>query len=167
MTARNQRIRRQRLRRMARAFLALAVLASVVLGCAPPQSVALRARAADPAAEGAGRAPASVHSPETPESSASAVPTGPHSAQWGAATAPVTIVEFSDLECPFCARAQATLAELQHRYGPQKLRIVWKHCPLPFHSHARAAALGATAAFELGGPAPLFALSAIRFRVRG
>jgi protein-disulfide isomerase len=79
------------------------------------------------------------------------VPIEPESPHWGDDTAPVTVVEFSDLECPFCARVQPALDELMGRYGPHQLRLVFRHDPLEFHSHARAAALAAEAVRELGG----------------
>lgn len=47
----------------------------------------------------------------------------------GAATAPVTIVEFSDFQCPFCQRVAPTLKQLKAAYG-DKIRIVWKDFPL-------------------------------------
>jgi protein-disulfide isomerase len=47
----------------------------------------------------------------------------------------VTIVEFGDLQCPFCKRAQATLSGLRVKYGDD-LRIVWKNEPLAFHVRA-------------------------------
>lgn len=69
----------------------------------------------------------------------------------GAADALLTIVEFSDLECPFCARVQPTLAELATRYGGAKLRRVFKHNPLAFHRNAEPAARYAQAVKLLGG----------------
>jgi protein-disulfide isomerase len=70
---------------------------------------------------------------------------------WGRRDAPVTIVEFADFQCPFSARAQATLAELRQKYGPDQLRIVWKNLPLPFHVKAKPAAIVATMIFERFG----------------
>ncbi len=70
---------------------------------------------------------------------------------WGNANAPVTIVEFSDFQCPFCDRLNSTLEQLRKMYGPTKLRIVWKNNPLPFHNHARDAAETAMALHEKGG----------------
>lgn len=70
---------------------------------------------------------------------------------WGNANAPVTIVEFSDFQCPFCDRLNSTLEQLRKMYGPNKLRIVWKNNPLPFHNHARLAAETAVALHEKGG----------------
>ncbi len=66
----------------------------------------------------------------------------------GRRDAPVTIVMMGDFQCPFCARAVATLAQLRQSYGDEKLRIVWKYDPLPFHNEARALATVAMALFE-------------------
>ena len=70
---------------------------------------------------------------------------------WGSPVAPVTLVEFSDLQCPFCARVQPTIKALQAKYGPNQLRVVFKHYPLPFHDKARPAAQVADAVFRQGG----------------
>lgn len=70
---------------------------------------------------------------------------------WGRADAPLTLVEFSDLQCPFCARAAVTVAELQKHYGPEQLRVVWKHAPLPFHVEAAPAAEAAVVVHALRG----------------
>ena len=55
----------------------------------------------------------------------------------GAADALVTIVEFSDFQCPFCRRVNPTLERLMKDY-PDKVRLCFKHYPLAFH-HGRAA----------------------------
>ena len=57
----------------------------------------------------------------------------------GPAGAPITIVEFSDYECPFCGRVEPTLQEVMKRY-PGKVRLVYRHLPLSFHKNARGAA---------------------------
>jgi protein-disulfide isomerase len=67
----------------------------------------------------------------------------------GAATAPVTIVEFSDFQCPFCARVVPTLKQIEESYQGS-VRIVWKHLPLPIHKDAVGAALAAEAAGKQG-----------------
>jgi protein-disulfide isomerase len=67
----------------------------------------------------------------------------------GSPKAPITLVVFSDFECPFCSRVEPTLAQVQQTYG-DKVRIVWKHQPLPFHQHAVPAAEAAEAAREQG-----------------
>lgn len=71
------------------------------------------------------------------------------SPQRGPETAPVTIVEFADFECGFCVRGHETLEKLRRRYG-DKVRVVFKHFPLPFHSHAFLAARAALAAHAEG-----------------
>ncbi|HEU4534831.1 MAG TPA: thioredoxin domain-containing protein, partial [Polyangiaceae bacterium] len=67
----------------------------------------------------------------------------------GPADAPVTLVVFSDFQCPFCARAENTVAELEKQYAG-KLRILYKSRPLPMHKEARLAARAALAADEQG-----------------
>ena len=47
----------------------------------------------------------------------------------GAASAPVTLVEFSDFQCPFCQRVAPTLKQVRQTYG-DKVRLVWKDFPL-------------------------------------
>lgn len=67
----------------------------------------------------------------------------------GSDTAKVTIVMFSDFQCPFCARVQKTLKELERDYG-KDLRFVAKHNPLGFHKEAQGAATAAEAAGKQG-----------------
>lgn len=71
------------------------------------------------------------------------------SPQKGSANALVTIVEFSDYQCPFCSRAHNTVVQLEKDYG-DKLRVVMKQNPLSFHNRAKPAALAALAAGEQG-----------------
>ncbi len=67
----------------------------------------------------------------------------------GPASAPVTIIEFSDYECPFCKRASSTVAEVLRHYG-DKVRFVHRDFPLNFHQHARLAAEAAACAHAQG-----------------
>jgi protein-disulfide isomerase len=67
----------------------------------------------------------------------------------GPATAPVTIVEFSDYECPFCVRAEPTLKEVLAAY-PGKIRLVYRDYPLPMHKKAPKAAEAAHCAGDQG-----------------
>lgn len=57
----------------------------------------------------------------------------------GPTDAPITIVEYSDFECPFCSRSKQTLRALFEKY-PGKIRLVFKHLPLSFHPNAMIAA---------------------------
>jgi protein-disulfide isomerase len=57
----------------------------------------------------------------------------------GPATAPVTIVEFSDFHCPFCKRALPTLAQLVTQYN-DRVKLVFRDFPIDqLHSQARKA----------------------------
>ncbi len=68
----------------------------------------------------------------------------------GAASAPVTIVEFTDYHCPFCKRAQATLTGLQSRYG-DRIRLAHKDFPIDqLHPSARRAHEAARCAHDQG-----------------
>jgi len=67
----------------------------------------------------------------------------------GPMNAKVTLVEYGDFECPFCARAEPVLAELLKRFTD--LRLVFRHNPRVFdHPHARKAAEAAEAAADQG-----------------
>ena len=57
----------------------------------------------------------------------------------GPKDAPVTIVEFSDFQCPFCSRVEPTLKRVMADYAG-KVRFVFRDYPLPFHEHAEKAA---------------------------
>ncbi|MBF0190083.1 MAG: DsbA family protein [Magnetococcales bacterium] len=75
--------------------------------------------------------------------------TGPEDLSKGDAKAPITIIEFSDFECPYCRRAQATLKKVQEAYG-DKVRMVFRHYPLPFHTKAPKASEAAQCAADQG-----------------
>lgn len=70
----------------------------------------------------------------------------------GKDTAPITIVEVSDYQCPFCKRfVENTLPELKKAYiDTGKVRLVFKDLPLGFHKHARKAAQAAQCAGDQG-----------------
>lgn len=68
----------------------------------------------------------------------------------GASNALVTIVEFSDFQCPFCRRAEGTLQQLRADFGGD-LRVVYKHNPLGYHTHAMPAAEAAQEALAQQG----------------
>jgi len=68
---------------------------------------------------------------------------------FGPTNAPVTIVEFSDFQCPFCSRVVPTLKKIKETYA-NKVRVVWRNYPLPFHPQAPLAAEAALAANAQG-----------------
>ena len=61
----------------------------------------------------------------------------------------MTIFEFSDFQCPYCARLQPTLREVLDAY-PGKVKLVFKNFPLAFHKQAKNAAKASHAAGEQG-----------------
>jgi len=68
----------------------------------------------------------------------------------GPAEAPVTIMTFSDYQCPYCIRSEPVLAEVLSRY-PEQVRLIHRHFPLDsIHSQARPAAEAAMCADEQG-----------------
>lgn len=68
----------------------------------------------------------------------------------GASNARVTIMEYSDLECPFCKQFHVTMQQLMTEY-PQDLRWVYRHHPIPqLHKQAPAEAIAVECAHEQG-----------------
>jgi protein-disulfide isomerase len=67
----------------------------------------------------------------------------------GPSAAPITIVEFSDFQCPFCSRLLPTLEQVKKKYG-DKVRIVFRQYPLPIHNNAPKAAEAALCANDQG-----------------
>ena len=67
----------------------------------------------------------------------------------GPDAAPVTIVEFSDFQCPYCQQSVQVLKELRHLYGDM-IRLVYRDYPGPNHPYARQAAEAAQCAGEQG-----------------
>lgn len=67
----------------------------------------------------------------------------------GPATAPITIIGFSDYECPFCKKGEESISEVMAKYG-DKVRYIHRDYPLPFHKVARPAAEAARCCNEQG-----------------
>ena len=57
----------------------------------------------------------------------------------GPKDAPITLIEYSDFECPFCTKGFKTVQDLMDKYG-NKIRFIYKHLPLSFHPNAMPAA---------------------------
>jgi len=72
-----------------------------------------------------------------------------HDLRRGAPATKVTIVEFSDFQCPFCKRSEPTVKGLLDKYG-KDVALVWMNQPLPFHDHAMDAATAFQAASRQG-----------------
>jgi protein-disulfide isomerase len=67
----------------------------------------------------------------------------------GPPSAPITLVEFGDFECPFCGRSYPAVRRIRSELG-DRLRFVFRHYPRPEHPHARHAAEAAEAASAQG-----------------
>ncbi len=68
---------------------------------------------------------------------------------FGPTTAKVTIVEFSDFQCPYCSRAANTVKQIKEKYG-DKVHFVFREFPLSFHQNAHLAAEASLAANAQG-----------------
>lgn len=67
----------------------------------------------------------------------------------GPENAPITITEFSDFECPYCAKRAPIVKQIQAKY-PNKVKVVFKHFPLSFHKNAPPAHAASIAAHKQG-----------------
>jgi protein-disulfide isomerase len=83
-----------------------------------------------------------------PDTSKQDIPIG-RSFTRGPANAALTIVEFSDLQCPYCAQLAPTLDSISKVY-PNDVRLIFKNFPLSFHPQAKSAAAAAYAAGKQG-----------------
>jgi protein-disulfide isomerase len=97
-------------------------------------------------------APAAAVPAAAPAQQRVTLPNAEGHAALGARDAPVTIIEFTDLQCPFCARFSAqTFPELQKKYiDTGKVRFVTRDLPLAFHAQAVPAAVAARCAGDQG-----------------
>ena len=67
----------------------------------------------------------------------------------GPADAKITIVQFSEFQCPYCKRGAANVEEVMKAF-PTQVKVVFKNFPLPFHAQAKGAAAAALAAKNQG-----------------
>jgi protein-disulfide isomerase len=72
-----------------------------------------------------------------------------HNVRRGPKVAKVTILEFSDFQCPFCKRAEPTVKQVESKYG-KDVAVVWMNQPLAFHDKAMDAATAFQAAARQG-----------------
>ena len=81
----------------------------------------------------------------------------------GANNAKVVIQEFSDFQCPFCSRVNPSITQLVKEYG-DKVKIVWRDYPLPFHKDAQPAAQAAREVFAQKGDKAFWAYHDLLFQ---
>src|SRR5262249_8148137 len=122
---------------LARAGKSAEQIQTEMFGGAP--KAAARAEPSKPAPPNAGTLAAPAARIDVPSDS----PSG------GAKWAKVTIVEWSDFQCPFCKAAVPTLKSVEQAYA-ESVRVVFRHQPLPMHQNARLAAEASMAAHEQG-----------------
>jgi protein-disulfide isomerase len=94
-------------------------------------------------------AKAEVEAPPLVEADARVVDPGPQAPSRGRKQAAVTVVEFSDFQCPYCKRAADVVAGVSKQYGDD-VRVVFRNFPLPYHKSAHLAAKAAMAAAAQG-----------------
>jgi protein-disulfide isomerase len=92
------------------------------------------------------------------------IPVSSKDPMWGNRNAPVTIAVFSDFQCPYCSRVEASLDKVKTTYGPDKVRIFWKNEPLPFHPNAKPAGEAAQGVLEMKGPEAFWKFHATAFK---
>ena len=68
----------------------------------------------------------------------------------GPANAKVTLIEYSDFECPYCGRHAPTVSQLMKEF-PKDVRLVFRHYPLSFHANAQKAGEASECVAKLGG----------------
>jgi protein-disulfide isomerase len=153
----------------ARAILCWVALALLLIGCGgstppPRQPAPAEVDLAQASTQAASIDPADVPVGKPLAGEAlSKIPVESDDAVWGKSTAPVTLVAFLDFQCPFCARAEATVETLRKQYGPDQLRVVVKHYPLPFHQDALPAALAAQSVRDIAGNEAFFAYASLLY----
>lgn len=98
--------------------------------------------------KGAAIAPTTV--PQEPQRQAKVRPITSSDHVRGNANAKISVVVYSDFECPFCQRFHPTTQEILKTYG-DKVRLVFRHYPLPFHQNAQKEAEASECIAELGG----------------
>jgi len=112
-------------------------------------------------------APTPTAAPTAPPSPANIQVAPVTSDDWykGAEDAPITIVEYSDTECPFCKRFHDTMNQVIANYG-DSVKWVYRHAPLDsLHRKARKEALALECAGEVGGNDGFWAYTDEMFRV--
>lgn len=103
--------------------------------------------AADDADEPSAGAPTAAAAPIIPAGTVPAVTSADRVT--GSASAPVTMVIYSDFQCPYCARFHPTMKQVISEYAGQ-VKVVFRHFPLSSHANAKPAAEAAECAGQQG-----------------
>ena len=147
-------------RRCARLAVFVPSLLLGIIACSPasaPGGLTFEPEAPDSSAYGAAQptssgALGSTRDPKpTWDHSASPIPVTPRDPSIGNPDAIVTIVEFTDFQCPFCKEALPTLEAILKEYSRDQVRLIFKHHPLPFHERSAPAHRAASTVYFLKG----------------
>ena len=131
-------------------FLGIAVSAVVGLGATLNLVMGGRALAVGGGAVAAPSAVAPTPSAQAPVAAGPLKPIGASDHVIGAKNAKVTLVEYSDFQCPFCSRHLPTVKQALKDF-PNDVNLVYRHYPLSFHPEAQKAAEASECAAKLGG----------------
>lgn len=75
----------------------------------------------------------------------------------------VSVITYTDFECPFCKRHRGTLNDLADKYSKNEVNFIYRHFPLSFHKNARQAALAAECAWDQAGNSAFWSYSMLLF----
>ena len=120
-----------------------AVNGTMVLGSQPAAAFRAAFDAARTRAQASGIPAAQYYESAVPQ-----IPLGTSPVR-GPADAWITVVEFSDFQCPYCGSVQTTLGTVLPEYGTD-IRVAFKNFPLSFHAYARTTAIAAECAHAQG-----------------
>ncbi len=114
------------------------------INCAAPSTLKMITFCASPQAADQATLNLQIDNKKTFENSFSPLPIQ-NSPSLGPDDALVTVIMFSDLECPFCKDTHKIMVKMAQE---KKIRLVFKHAPMPFHQSAIPASLGAISAAQ-------------------
>lgn len=131
-----------------RILLVALIVASFFLGSLTNRIATLEKNGSSDSANVKGAATNPIDAPQPQSAKVKPVTSSDHIR--GNANAKVSMVVYSDFECPFCQRFHPTTQEILKTYG-DKIRLVYRHYPLPFHQNAQKEAEASECIAELGG----------------
>ncbi len=131
-------------------LIVLLLIASFLLGALTTKLAANEKSAANPQAAVTGAPQSAPNAPARTAPAGKIKPITDKDHIRGNKNAKVTIVEYSDLECPFCQRFHPTMKEILQTYG-DKVNWVYRHFPLSFHANAQKESEASECVAELGG----------------